>query len=150
MTGKADFTDEEWHQVVQGPPTAGMIVLTAQRGGTFRETYSIAKSYAEARQHLGVSDLLDEIVKHKPETDHTRYHSPAELKEQGLQHLRDAVQLVSGKAGAAELESYKQFVLGLAQHVAEAHREHGNAGNVSEAEQTAIDEIEAAVGATAT
>jgi hypothetical protein len=127
-----------------------MIVLTAQRGGTFRETYSIAKAYAEARQHLGVSELLDEIVKTKPATDHTRYHSPAELKEQGLQHLRDAVQLVSGKAGAAELESYKQFVLGLAQHVAEAHREHGNAGNVSEAEQTAIDEIEGALGATVT
>ena len=26
MTGKADFTAEEWHLIVQGPPTAGMIV----------------------------------------------------------------------------------------------------------------------------
>ncbi len=150
MTGKADFTDQEWHQVVQGPPTAGMIVLSAQRGGTFRETYSIAKAYAEARQHLGVSELLDEIVKAKPEIDHTRYHSPAELKEHGLQQLRDAVQLVTGKASGAELGSYKQFVLGLAQHVAEAHREHGNEGSVSEAEQAAIDEIEGALGTTVT
>jgi hypothetical protein len=147
MTGKADFTEPEWHLVVQGPPTAGMIVLTAQRGGTLRETLSIAKAYGEARQHLGVSELLDEIVTVKPELDHTRYHSPAELKEHGLQHLRDAVQLVAGKAGAAELESYKQFVLGLAQHVAEAHRERGSEGNVSAAEQAAIDEIEGAVGA---
>jgi hypothetical protein len=147
MTGKADFTDSQWHTVVQGPPTAGMIVLTAQRGGTFRETLSIAQAYGEARQHLGVSDLLDDIVTAKPELDRTRYHSPAELKEHGLQHLRDAVQLVAGKASAAELESYKQFVLGLAQHVAEAHREHGSVGNVSQAEQAAIDEIEGAVGA---
>ena len=28
MTGKADFTDEEWKDVLQGPPTAGMIVVT--------------------------------------------------------------------------------------------------------------------------
>ena len=98
-----------------------------------------------------MSDLLDEIVKHKPETDHTRYHSPAELKEQGLQHLRDAVQLVAGKAGAAELESYKQFVLGLAQHVAEAHWEHGNQGNVERGRAGGDnDEIESAIGATAT
>ena len=49
MSGKADFTPEEWEIVLQGPPSAGMIVVTAQRGGTFRETIAIAKSYVEAR-----------------------------------------------------------------------------------------------------
>ena len=98
MTGKADFTDEEWHLVVQGPPTAGMIVVTAQRGGTFRETFSIAKSYAEARSNHGESALLDEIVSARPELDRTRYHSPEELREHGLQHLRDAVALLEAKA----------------------------------------------------
>ena len=34
MTGKANFTDDEWALVLEGPPSAGMIVLTAQRGGT--------------------------------------------------------------------------------------------------------------------
>jgi len=34
LTGKADFTPEEWQSVLQGPATAGMIVVTAQRGGT--------------------------------------------------------------------------------------------------------------------
>ena len=100
MTGKADFTDEEWHLVVQGPPTAGMIVVTAQRGGTFRETFSIAKSYVEARKQHGESALLDEIVSAKPELDRTRYHSPEELRQHGLQHLRDAVALLESKAPA--------------------------------------------------
>src|SRR5581483_12484143 len=36
MTGKADFTPEEWHVVLEAPPSAGVIVMTAQRGGTFR------------------------------------------------------------------------------------------------------------------
>ena len=38
MTGKADFTPEEWHLVLEGPPSAGLIVITAQRGGSFRES----------------------------------------------------------------------------------------------------------------
>jgi hypothetical protein len=29
MTGKADFTPQEWELVLEGPPSAGMIVLTA-------------------------------------------------------------------------------------------------------------------------
>ena len=80
MTTKADFTPEEWDLVLEGPPSAGMIVITAQRGGTIRETFSMAKAYAEARQHHGQSELLDEIVAAKPEIDHTRYGSPEELK----------------------------------------------------------------------
>jgi len=144
MTGKADFTQDEWHVVLEGPPSAGMIVVTAQRGGTFRETIAIAKAYVEARQHHGESELLDEIVSAKPETDHTRYHSVEELKEHGLQHLRDAVALLERKATAEELEDYKRFVLNLADKVASAHREDGE--RVSAAEQAAIEEIAASLG----
>ena len=144
MTGKAHFTQDEWHVVLEGPPSAGMIVVTAQRGGTFRETIAIAKAYVEARQHHGESELLDEIVSAKPETDHTRYHSAEELKEHGLQHLREAVALLERKATAEELDDYKRFVLNLADKVASAHREDGE--RVSPAEQAAIEEIAASLG----
>ena len=143
MTGKADFTPEEWETVLQGPPTAGMIVVTAQRGGTFRETLSIAKAYVEARQHHGESELLDEIVSAKPALDHTRYHSAEELKDAGLRHLRAAVELLAAKATTAEVDAYKRFVVDLAGNVANAHREHGT--NVSDAEQAALDEITTAL-----
>ena len=103
MTGKADFTPEEWETVLKGSPSAAMIVVTAQRGGTFRESFSIAKVYAEARQTHGESQLLDEIAATKPEIDHTRYHSYEELKEAGLQHLRDAVALLEQKATPQEM-----------------------------------------------
>lgn len=75
MTGKADFTPQERELVLEGPPSAGMIVVTAQRGGTIRETLAIAKAYVEARQQHGESELLNEIVAAKPEVDHTRYDS---------------------------------------------------------------------------
>ena len=144
MTDKADFSPEEWETVVQGPPTAGMIVLTAQRGGTFRETLSIAKAYAEARKQHGESELLDEIVSSRPELDRTRYHSFEELRENGLQHLRSAVELLGQKATTDEVDAYKRFVLDLARKVAEAHREGET--SVSEAEQAALDELAATLG----
>jgi hypothetical protein len=144
MTGKADFTADEWKLVLEGPPSAGMIVVTAQRGGSIRETFAIAKAYAEARQQHGQSELLDEIASAKPEIDHTRYRSVEELREHGLQHLRDAVATLAQKATADELDAYKRFVLTLSDKVANAHREGGVA--VSDAERAAIDEISAALG----
>jgi len=144
MTGKPDFTDEEWTLLLEGPPSAGMIVVTAGRGGTIRETLAIGKAYVEARQEHGGSELLDEVVAAKPEIDHTRYRSAEELKQHGLQHLRDAVQLLDSKARPEEVEDYRRFVLMLAQKVAAAHREGGQA--VSEAEQNAIQEITSSLG----
>ena len=144
MTTKAAFSPEEWETVLQGPPTAGMIVITAAHGGTFRETIAMAKAYTDARTEHGESELLDEIVAAKPEVDHTRYHSPQELRENGLAHLRSAVALVESKATTEELGDYRQFVLTLSDKVAAAHREHGQA--VSPAEAEAIEQITAALG----
>jgi len=114
VTGKADFTDEEWKLILEGPPTAGLIVATAQRGGTFREALAIGKAYVDARKVHGESELLDEIVSAKPEVDHTRFGSPEELKEHGLQLLGDAVKLLEGKATPDEAEGYRRFVVTLA------------------------------------
>src|SRR3954447_9952595 len=125
MTGKADFSEQDWDVVLQGPPSAGMIVVTAQKGGTFRETIALAKAYTEARKQHGQSQLLDEIVSAKPEIDHTRYHSMDELRQHGLQHIRDAVSLLQGKSTAEELDEYRRFVVTLAEKVANAHREGG-------------------------
>jgi hypothetical protein len=147
MTSKADFTDEEWRLVLEAPPSAGMIIVTAQRGGSFRETIAIAKAYVEARQQHGKSQLLDEIVAAKPERDHTHFHSADELKEHGLHSLRDAVTLLQHKAAPEEVEDYRQFIVTLAHKVAAAHREHGQ--EISEAEQHAIDDITRALHQTA-
>ena len=147
MTGKADFTEAEWETVSQGPPSAGMIVVTAAHGGTFRETFAMAKAYAEARKQHGASQLLDEIVSSKPQVDHTRYHSYDELKQHGLQHVREAVELLSQKATPEEVEDYKRFVVAVAERVAGAHEEGGEA--VSGPERAAIVDISEALGTAA-
>jgi hypothetical protein len=145
MTGSADFTAEEWEVVREGPTSAGMIVSTAQRGGSFREAFAMAKAYTEARKEHGDSALLDELVSHKPEMDHTKSHSAEELKEHGLTRIREAVALVEQKATAEELGDYRRFVSSLANRVAGAKKE-GDGDAISEAEAAAIAEIEQALG----
>ena len=144
MTTKTAFSPEDWKVVLEGPPTAGMIVITAARGGMFRETVAMSKAYGEARGEHGDSELLDEIVAAKPHVDHTRYRSAEELRDNGLKHLRDAVALVDSKATAQEGDDYRRFVLTLAGKVAAAHKEAGQ--SVSPAEAEAIQQITAALG----
>lgn len=144
MTGKADFTEEEWETILEGPTSAGLIVSAAQRGGTFREAFAIAKVYGEAREQHGESELLDEVVAHRPKVDHSRAHSPDELQEKGLQHVRDAIALLTAKATPQEVEDYRGFVVSLAEKVAAAKSE-GEAA-VSDSEQAAIERIRQALG----
>lgn len=144
MTGSADFTAEEWDTVLEGPTSAGMIVTTAERGGTFREAFAMAKAFAEARKEHGDSELLDEIVSTKPEVDRTKARSPEELKANGLQRIREAVALVEQKATPEELADYRRFTLSLANRVAGA-KEEGDQP-VSDSEAAAIAEISEALG----
>jgi hypothetical protein len=147
LTTHADFTEEEWDTVLEGPTSAGMIITTAERGGTFREVMAMAKAFTEARQDHGASELLDEIVSHKPKTDRAKAHSTDEMKDHYLQEIRDAVALVSAKATPAELGDYRLFVVSLAKKVAGAKKEKGSEDGISPAEAAAITEIETALGA---
>ena len=146
MTGKSDFTDEEWKTVLEGPPSAGVIVAAAERGGTFKESFAMAKAYVEARQQHGQSELLDEIESAKPEIDRSRFHSYDELKTAGLQHLRDAIAVLERKATPEEIDAYRRFVMSVAEKVASAHREDGV--EISGPERAAMDDVAAAVGTT--
>jgi hypothetical protein len=141
MTDKAAFTEEEWELVREGPPTAGMVALSAEKGGSFRETWALAKFYAEARKEHGESELLDALVADKP--DVKRYSSSEELESQGLGRLTEAVTLLEQKATTGEVAGYRKFVMDVAERVAEAHKEGGQ--QVSEDERAAIEKIAASL-----
>jgi hypothetical protein len=141
MTDKAAFTEEEWELVREGPPTAGMVALTAEKGGSFRETWALAKFYAEARKEHGESELLDALVAEKP--DVKRYSSSEELESKGLGRLTEAVALLEQRATTGEVAGYRKFVMDVAEQVAEAHKEGGQ--EVSEGERAAIEKIAASL-----
>ena len=145
MTTKAAFSPSEWQLVLEGPPGAGLLVIAASRGGTFRETIAMSKAYAEARAQHGESELLDEIVAEKPRVERGgRVHTPEELRDQSLSCVTAAAALLQDKATAEERDDYQRFVLMVANKVATAHREGGK--QVSPAEEQAILDITTALG----
>ena len=125
MTAKSAFSDEGWKTVLAGPPSAGMIVLTAQSDGTWSETWAMSKAYATARRQHGESELLDEVVSAKPKMERTSYRTPEELREGCLQQIRDAIGVLDGDATPVEIDDYKRFIMHLVHDVAAAHREGG-------------------------
>jgi hypothetical protein len=141
MTAKTDFTDEEWKQVLEAPPSAGLLVIASDKGGTIRESFSMAKAYGEARKEHGESELLDEILSTKPVVDKTKVESAEELKDHNLENLRQAVAAMEAKATPEELEGYRGFIVALAERVAETHK------GVTDPEEAVIQEIKTAIGA---
>lgn len=152
MTKRADFNAEEWSSVVNGPLYAGMRVISADRGGTLRESLAMGHVYQDARQRHGESELLDELLKSPPSID------PDRLREAGSdiaaitsQQLRDVISVLEAKGTSAEVDAYKRFVMSVAQAAAGAHKEGGFLGiggkQISDGENQALDEISMALGA---
>ena len=145
MTTKAAFSPNEWQLVLEGPPTAGLLVITASHGGTFRETIAMSRAYAEARALHGESELLDEIVAEKPRVERGGdIRTPEDLREQGLDCLAQVKTLLADKATVEERDDYQRFVLTVANKVAAAHRERGK--QVSPEEAQAIQDVTTALG----
>jgi hypothetical protein len=140
VTGRAAFSEEEWDLLRQAPESAGLIVVTADKGGTFRETFALAKEYAAARKKPGSSELVDQLVEDGPRGG-PKSHSGEEVRSHGLQALREARALLDEKATPEEADDYRRFVVALAERVAEAHREDGEDA-ISTRERAAIEEIE--------
>jgi hypothetical protein len=152
MTKKADFNAEEWSTVAEGPLYAGMRVISADRGGTLRESLALGRVYQAARGAHGESELLDELVKSPPSIDSAAVRDAGgNLAAVAAQRLRDAIGILEAKgATPEEVDAYKRFVMTAAQAVAGAHKEGGFLGiggkQVSEAENKALDEISVALG----
>ena len=150
MTTKADFNAEEWSTVVEGPLLAGMRVITADRGGTLRESLAMGQVYADARKRHGESELLDELIASPPALDAERARTAGDVGAAMTERLHEALRILEQKASPEEVDAYKRFTVDVAEAAAKAHKEGGFIGiggkQVSESEQTALDEIGATLG----
>ena len=151
MTRRADFNAEEWATVVDAPIYAALRVVAASHGGRLRESLALGRAYQDARAHRGESELLDELVKSPPaiDADDVR-HAQSNIAEVATRRLEDAMRVVGAKATPAETDSYKTFVMTVAQAVASAHKEGGFLGiggkQITDAEEQALDELSRALG----
>ena len=138
MTGKADFSEDEWMALQKGVTGSGMFVSIADRDFTdsFGEANTIAKQLAAHRESES------RLVRELSETHGTGFGmtaSPQEIEEGTMSALASAVTALGEKA-PEELEAYRRFVLDVAEAVAEAK------GGIKEAETAAIEKIAVALG----
>jgi hypothetical protein len=150
MTTKADFNAEEWATVTEAPLLAGARVVTAERGGTIRESFAIGQVYEAARELRGESALLDALVADPPSFDLDELRKVGDLVAASTAQLHAALGIVQQKATPEDVNAYKGFVMAVVQTAAEATREGGFIGiggeEVSQREQAALDEIAALLG----
>lgn len=148
MTTKADFNAEEWDQIAEAPALAGLMVITAQRGGTVRESLAMGKVYAKtATEHA--TELIGELGT-LPKVEPREFSSKEDLRAQGASRITEAVRLLEAKATPEEVEEYRAFAMKIAQRAAEADKSGGVLGiggeRVTSAEQTVLAEIATALG----
>jgi hypothetical protein len=138
MASKADFTAQEWESLQQGVTGAGLLVSLSDRSffDTFKEAGALGKHIAQAKQS-NRSQLVRELADIHG-TGFGLTSSPDAVETETLAALRGAKAALASKA-PDELDSYRQFVVEVAQSVADA------AGGGESAEKGAIEKINSAL-----
>ena len=138
MASKKDFSADEWTQLQHGLAGTVLLVSVSDPGlfDTFKEAGAAAKHYKAARSN-NTSELVRELSA-EPGMGFGLGKNPQQLETETLSALRTAVATLKDKA-PGDAEAYKQFILEVAQSVAEA------AKGTSAAESAEIEKIRAAL-----
>ena len=160
MAKKADFTLEEWHQILSLPQVASLYLALASPSGPLglaQEMIASTKGIVDALKASSGNELIDAVAadirgkaekRERLEPPLKPSNDPNEMKAQCLRACREVAALLSQKA-PADAQAYKQWVYQAAQNSANAAKEGGVFGiggeRVSEAETAALREIATAL-----
>ncbi|MGZ8691176.1 MAG: hypothetical protein ACXWZY_09215 [Gaiellaceae bacterium] len=138
MAKKSDFTEQEWESLQKGVVGAGLLVSLSDRSffDTFKEAGALGKHVAQAKKSSS-SEFVRELADvHGAGFGLTS--SPDTVERETLSALQTAKTTLESKA-PDELDSYRQFVIEVAESVAQA------AGGGEAAESGAIEKVRSAV-----
>ena len=160
MTGKADFTEDEWATLVRSPMVAGMAITLADPGGPIevvKET-SAAIKFAVGSASEERDDLVGELARETRAMVEQRKNPVGGFKPSGamagkeiLDELSRANDLVNAKATPEEAEAFGAWILESAQRAADAAKEGGFMGfraeRVSQGEKDMLAQLRSVLGA---
>ncbi len=152
MTGKADFTDEEWTRLKRAPFVAGMAISLSDPGGPIelvKETAATLKTVTGGESRGGlIGALATEAI-----ADAKEHHNPLkDFKPKGtlagqeiLEEIAAVNGIVSAKASPEDADAYRGWLNDAAREAADAAKEGGFLGfhavRVSEGEQRMLDKL---------
>ena len=139
MAKKSDFTEQEWEALQKGVVGSGLLVSLSDRSffDSFKEAGALGKHVAQAKQNTS-SELVRELADVRG-SGFGLTASPDKVERETLAALQTAKTTLESKA-PDELEPYRQFVVDVAQSVADA------AGGGETAESGAVEKVRSAVG----
>ena len=156
MTGKADFTEDEWTRLKRAPFVAGMALTLADPGGPIevvKETAAALRVVTEAGERgalvgaLAAEAAADAKARHNPLADFKPKGTLA--GQEILEEITAVNAIASSKATPEEAEAYRAWLWDAAREAANAAKEGGFLGfhavRVSEGEQRMLDKLEAAL-----
>jgi predicted flap endonuclease-1-like 5' DNA nuclease len=150
---RAQFADDDWKKIQLAPLAAAALVVTASpsdKGDTAAELNASAaavnSALAEARPEALLSVAFPGGVKAE---DISKFMAETPRAAM-LSTIKTATGLVRNNLDTEQLAAYQAMILNVAQTAAEAAKEGGFLGMgkklISDEEQAALDEIDAAVG----
>jgi hypothetical protein len=161
MVTKADFSAQEWEAVVDAPQMAGIAVMVSGASGvigSIKEAAAAAHAVYEGNTH---TDELIRLISTKEEMQASQTRIRALMGEFGetdpntwiynqtVTTVQRANAILKSKA-PGDVATYKGWILGIADKVANAAKEGGFLGfggvRVSEEEQKMIAAITSALG----
>ncbi len=137
MATRTDFSDREWEDLRRGVTGAALLVSASDSSffDTFKEAGALGKHFASGRNES--SELIRDLSGERG-TGFSIGTSRSELEQETIDALRSARAVLEAKA-PEELDSYRAFVLEVAQSVA------NSAGGGEEAEGKVIERIRSAL-----
>jgi hypothetical protein len=160
MATKADFTADEWNQIQRAPFMAGLAVVAASPSGPFgvvKELFAVGKMLGEVKSQGTSNDLIKALVadieagaKDLSAPAELKGKTPVQVKSYAIESLRQVAALIDKKTKPDEAQGFKQWLVSVAQKVAEAAKEGGFLGfggtRVSEEEAATIKELSTTLG----
>lgn len=158
MTSKAAFTDDEWVRVLRAPMVAGMALTIADPGGPIEVSKEMmatlrAATVPPSQEELLSAVALDIQAMVQEKQNPARNFKPTSAATAGseiLDELRAVSAIVAEKATPEETRAFRRWLVVAAQAAADAAKEGGFMGfgaiQVSQGEQTMLDQIRSAVG----
>ena len=160
MTGKADFTEEDWVKLYRAPIVAGLGVTLADPGGPIEISKEAMAAMKTATTPTADQGLVVDLAEGLKVVLEERQNPVSSLKPEAgddprqmiLDELKEANRIVTEKATPEEATSYRSWVLESAKKAADAAKEGGFFGmgavQVSEGEQQILAKLEQMLGDT--
>jgi hypothetical protein len=158
MSGKADYTDDEWNRLRRAPFVAGMAISLADPGGPIELSHETIATMKEASTPPTREQLLIEVSQDIMSMVNQKQNPLAGFKPDSselagtlvLDELSAVDDILRAKATPEEADAFRRWLLDVAQRAADSAKEGGFMGfgavRVSEGEQAMLEKLRSTLG----